>query len=197
MTDLSNKRVLILATNGFEEAELFKTRQTLIEAGAHVTLTSINKKPIRGVLWDTASGTSIPSDKAITPELIFSEVKVEDFDALMLPGGVVNPDTLRMFPEAIAIIRRFYDARKPVAAICHAPWLLIDAGVVDGRRVTGWPSIRTDLKNAGAQVLDEAVVVDGNLISSRMPADTPAFAAALIRALAVPESANPRSAAAQ
>lgn len=119
----------------------------------------------------------------ITPDLLIGDVDADDYDALVLPGGVANPDTLRMEPKVIDIIQSFFDADKTVAAICHAPWLLIEADVVDGRRATSWPSLRTDLANAGADVVDEEVVIDGNLITSRKPDDIPAFNAALIRAI--------------
>jgi protease I len=190
MTDISKARVLMIATDGYEEAELFSTRRALLDGGAEVTLASINKKPISGVRWDDAEQSSYASQQSITPDLSFDEVKVEEFDALVLPGGVTNPDTLRIFPDAIAIIRQFNDAAKLVAALCHAPWLLIEADIVDGRRATGWFSVRTDLTNAGAQVVDEEVVVDGNLITSRMPADVPAFTAAVIEALAAKTNAS-------
>ena len=190
MTDISKARVLMIATDGYEEAELFSTRRALLDGGAEVTLASINKKPISGVRWDDAEQSSYASQQSITPDLSFDEVKVEEFDALVLPGGVTNPDTLRIFPDAIAIIRQFNDAAKLVAALCHAPWLLIEADIVDGRRATAWFSVRTDLTNAGAQVVDEEVVVDGNLITSRMPADVPAFTAAVIEALAAKTNAS-------
>ena len=118
--------------------------------------------------------------KTIRPDLTLAEVDVGEYDALILPGGVINPDALRMNQEAIALIRRFADANKPIAAICHGPWLLVEADLVRGKRVTGWPSIRTDLRNAGGEVVDEAAVTDGNLITSRNPGDVPAFTAALI-----------------
>jgi protease I len=178
MADLSNARVLFLATDGFEESELFEPRQALIDAGAQVTLASISTDPIRG------EKDGEKSERTITPDLTLGQVDPDQYDALVLPGGVVNPDKLRMEQAAVEIVEDFMDEDKIVAAICHGPWLLIEADVVDGRRVTGWPSIRTDLENAGADVSDEAVVVDENLITSRNPGDIPAFNEAIIRALA-------------
>jgi protease I len=178
MADLSNARVLILATDGFEDAELFEPRQALLDAGAQVTLASIKTDPIQGVKHDT------DPTRTITPDLTLDQVDTEDFDALVLPGGVGNPDKMRMEDRAVAIVGEFMDDDKIVAAICHAPWLLVEADVVDGRRVTSWPSVRTDLENAGADVADEEVVIDGNLITSRKPDDIPAFNRALLAALA-------------
>ena len=177
MADLSRARVLILATDGFEDSELFEPRQALLDAGAQVTLASIKTDPIQGVKHD-----SDPT-RTITPDLTLDQVDTEDFDALLLPGGVGNPDKLRMEDRAVSIVGEFMDDEKIVAAICHAPWLLVEADVVDGRRVTSWPSVRTDLENAGADVADEEVVIDGNLITSRKPDDIPAFNRALIQAL--------------
>ncbi|WP_033919772.1 type 1 glutamine amidotransferase domain-containing protein [Sphingomonas sp. 37zxx] len=177
MADLNNIRVLMLATDGFEHSELFDPRQALLDAGVQVTLASIKTDPIRGVKAD-----SDPTE-TITPDMTLDEVDTEDFDALVLPGGVTNPDTMRLQERAIEIIEEFMDDDKIVAAICHAPWLLVEADVVDGRRVTSWPSVRTDLENAGANVVDEEVVIDGNLITSRNPGDIPAFNKALIAAL--------------
>jgi protease I len=177
MADLKSARVLILATDGFEHSELFDPRQALLDAGAEVTLASIKTDPIQGVKND-----SDPTE-TITPDLTLDQVEVDDYDALLLPGGVGNPDKMRMEDKAIDIVETFMDDGKIVAAICHAPWLLVEADVVDGRRVTSWPSVRTDLENAGGEVVDEEVVVDGNLITSRKPDDIPAFNRALIEAL--------------
>lgn len=176
-------RVLMLATHGFEEAELVQPRLALREAGIEVTLAATDRQPIRGVNYDANTGTSPASEQTFTPDTTFDDVDPAAFDALVLPGGVTNPDTLRLFPKAIAIIRAMADAGKPVAAICHGPWLLIEADVVRGRRTTGWYSIRVDLKNAGSEVIDAEVVVDGNLITSRMPSDIPAFNRAILDAL--------------
>lgn len=177
MPDLSKARVLFLATDGFEESELFEPRQALIDAGAQVTLASIKTDPIRG------ETRGEKSDRAITPDLTLGQVDTDNYDALVLPGGVANPDTMRMEDEAVEIVADFMEDDKVVAAICHGPWLLVEADVVDGRQVTSWPSIRTDLENAGADVEDAAVVVDGNLITSRKPDDIPQFNAAIMKAL--------------
>lgn len=178
MADLSQARVLILATDGFEESELFDPRQALLDAGAQVTLASIGTEPIQGVRNDKEQG------REITPDLTLGQVDSDDYDMLLLPGGVANPDKMRTEDEAVEIVADFMEDDKIVAAICHGPWLLVEADAVDGRRVTGWPSIRTDLENAGADVEDAAVVVDGNLITSRKPDDIPAFNQAIIGALA-------------
>ncbi|TPG39511.1 type 1 glutamine amidotransferase [Sphingomonas koreensis] len=177
MADLSNKTVLILATDGFEQSELFKPREALMDAGATVTLASIKTDPIQGVQNDTEKA------EKITPDLTLGEVSVGDYDMLVLPGGVANPDAMRLQGKAIDIIKGFVEAGKPVAAICHAPWLLVEADVVDGKTMTSWPSVRTDLRNAGATVVDEEVVVDGQFITSRKPDDIPAFNEAVIAAL--------------
>lgn len=177
MADISSKRILMLATDGFENSELFAPRQALIDAGATVTLASIGTDPIQGVKNDNE-----PADK-ITPDMTLDDVDTEDYDALVLPGGVGNPDKLRMEERAVEIVEEFMDDDKIVAAICHAPWLLVEADVIDGRRVTSWPSVRTDLENAGGEVEDEEVVIDGNLITSRNPDDIPAFNKAIIDAL--------------
>jgi protease I len=170
------QRVLIIATDGFEQSELIKPRDLLAEAGAQVTIASLKSGTIRG--WDQKDwGESVDVD------LVLDEVSAEDYDALLLPGGQMNPDILRTEHKVIDLVREFDAAGKPIAAICHAPWLLAEAKVIEGRSVTAWPSIRTDLVNAGAAVIDEEVVVDGNLITSRKPADIPAFTEALMAAL--------------
>jgi protease I len=176
MANLQNARVLMLATDGFEESELFEPRQALLDAGAEVTLASIKTDPITG-----ESGGE--KGKSITPDTTLDALDIDEFDALVLPGGVGNPDKLRMNVQAVEIVRSFMDSNRLVAAICHAPWLLAEADVVAGRRLTSWPSIRTDLANAGADVVDEEVVTDGNLITSRKPDDIPAFNRAVIAAL--------------
>lgn len=177
MTDLSRAKILIIATDGFEQSELFKPREALLDAGAEVTLASNKSEPIQGMQHHEKGET-------ITPDVALEDVRTEDYDALVIPGGVANPDALRMEKDALRIVRDFFDRDKPVAAICHGPWLLAEADVIDGRRLTSWPSIRTDLANAGAEVVDEEVVVDGNLITSRKPDDIPAFNAALLAAIA-------------
>ena len=177
MPDISGSKVLIIATDGFEESELFDPRQALLDAGAQVTLASIKLDPITG----EKNGEK---GKSITPDITLDDVTSADYDALLLPGGVANPDKLRMEDRAVELVEELCDDDKPVAAICHGPWLLAEADVIEGKRLTSWPSIRTDLANAGADVVDEEVVVDGNLITSRKPDDIPAFSNALIGALA-------------
>lgn len=168
--------VLIIATNGFEQSELFDPRQALLDAGAKVTLASLSLDPIQGTIQDEKADT-------IAPDALIADVSAADFDALVLPGGVANPDKLRTDEKAVQLVRDFMSSGKPVAAVCHGPWLLAEADVVDGREVTSWPSIRTDLRNAGATVTDKEVVVDGNLITSRKPDDIPAFNKAILAAL--------------
>jgi len=170
------QRVLIIATDGFEQSELMEPKRLLEEAGAEVTVASLRPGEIRG--WDKENwGESVAVD------LLVGNVSAEDYDALLLPGGQINPDVLRTQRAVIELICEFDAAGKPIAAICHAPWLLAEADLIEGRTVTSWPSIRTDLSNAGAAVVDEAVVVDGNLITSRKPDDIPAFTDALMAAL--------------
>ena len=178
------KRVLILATDGFEQSELIKPRDTLEQAGIETTIASPEDGEIRG--WDQKDWGD-PVEVDITVD----EAAPGDYDALLLPGGQINPDKLRMNERAVAIVREFDEAGKPIAAICHGPWMLVEAGIVEGKTVTGWPSIRTDLKNAGAHVVDQEVAEDGNLITSRNPDDIPAFSKALIARLGakVPEAA--------
>ena len=175
---LNGVRIAILATDGFEQSELTEPRRLLDEAGAHTDVIAPGgKKQIRG--WSKGDwGEAVPVDVAL------NSAKVENYDALLLPGGVMNPDKLRLEPEAIALIKAFGEADKLIAAICHGPWTLIDAGLVKNRQLTSWPSLRTDLENAGAHWQDGEVVCDGKLITSRKPQDIPAFAAAMIDALA-------------
>jgi protease I len=169
-------RVLIIATDGFEQSELTGPRDALNQAGIETVVASPEAGEIKG--WQhTDWGDTVKVDQTL------DAVKADDFDALVLPGGQMNPDVLRLNPEAIALIKSFAEAGKPVAAICHAPWLLAEADLVKGRTVTSWPSIRTDLRNAGANVVDQEVAVDGNLITSRKPDDIPAFSKALIKAV--------------
>lgn len=182
MAELSHARVLMIATDGFEESELMKPRQALLDAGATVTLASLKMDPITG-----ESGGE--KGESITPDMLVSDVDSAYYDALVLPGGVRNPDTLRMDATTIDLVEAFFEDGKTVAAICHAPWLLVEADIVDGKRATSWPSVRTDLENAGATVVDEEVVVDGNLITSRNPDDIPAFVDA-IKAALVKEAAD-------
>lgn len=176
MGRLSGRKVLIMATNRFEESELFGPRDILMAEGAAIQLASIDLGEIYATVIDEPG-------RRIVPDMVLGDVKVDDFDALVLPGGVGNPDRLRMEAKAVAIIQAFDKAAKPIAAICHGPWLLVEADIVRGRRVACWPSIATDLRNAGAMVVDEAAVTDGHIITSRKPEDVPAFSAAIVASL--------------
>ena len=173
MPSLPNARVLIVATDGFEEWELFGPRQILQKRGAEVVLASLKLDEIQGTVHDKPG-------KTIKPDMIIDDARADDFDALILPGGVANPDQLRMHGNVIALIRLFAEQEKPIGAICHGPWLLVEADLVRDRSVTSWPSIRTDLRNAGGNVVDEAAVTDGNIVTSRNPDDVEAFTNALI-----------------
>lgn len=170
---VSDARVLIVATDGFEEWELFGPRQILMDRGAKVLLASLSRNPIQATVHDDPG-------KTIRPDLTIEEARAEDFDALVLPGGVRNPDQLRLHGEVIALIRLFAEAGKPIGAICHGPWLLVEADLLKDRRATSWPSIRTDLRNAGAIVVDEPSVTDSNIVTSRNPDDVESFTEALI-----------------
>ncbi|MFL6752503.1 MAG: type 1 glutamine amidotransferase domain-containing protein [Sphingomicrobium sp.] len=173
MPQITEARILIVATDGFEEWELFGPREILQKRGADVIVASLKRDPIQATIHDRPG-------KSIRPDLTVDEADAEDFHALILPGGVRNPDTLRLHQKVVDLIRAFARAGKPVAAICHGPWLLVEADLLRGRTATSWPSIRTDLRNAGANVVDEVVVVDGNVITSRKPDDVEAFTNAVI-----------------
>ena len=169
-------KVMILATDGFEQSELFKPKANLEDAGIETHVVSLESGEIKA--WDEDDwGKTIAVDKTV------DSVSADDYDALLLPGGQINPDLLRVNDKAVSLVRSFNEAGKPIAAICHAPWLLIEAGIVEGKTATSYKSIRTDLKNAGANVVDQEVAKDGNLITSRNPDDIPAFSKALIEAL--------------
>ena len=170
---ISNARVLIIATDEFEEWELFGPRQILQQKGAEVMLASLKLDPIQATIHDDAG-------KTIRPDLTIDDANSEDFDALILPGGLRNPDQLRMHSNVIALIQQFGEKGKPIGAICHGPWLLVEADLLRGKTATSWPSIRTDLKNAGANVVDEAAVTSGKIVTSRKPDDVAAFTSALI-----------------
>jgi protease I len=172
-TDLSGKKIALLATNGFEDSELTQPLEAVREAGADVTIISEETGEFTG-----------KHDTRITADVAVADAHAKDFDGLLLPGGVANPDTMRMNDTAVGFVRAFFEQHKPVAAICHAPWLLIEAGVVSGRTVTSWPSLITDLKNAGATWVDEEVVVDQGLVTSRKPDDLDAFCAKAIEEFA-------------
>jgi protease I len=176
MPKISDSKILIMATDGFEENELFGPREILVDRGAEVKLASPKLDPIQATVHDDPG-------KTIRPDMTIADARATDFDALVLPGGVRNPDALRTNEAAIALIGDFDRAGKPIAAICHGPWLLVEADLVKDRTVTGWPSIRTDLRNAGGKVVDKAVATDGNIITSRKPDDVEAFTAALIEAV--------------
>ncbi|MNK18591.1 putative cysteine protease YraA [compost metagenome] len=178
MPTLTDINVAILAVDGFEQVELTGPRQSLQDEGARTVLISARTDPILGMHHDKP-GDRFPVDLTFLQAASEPEV----FDALLLPGGVVNADEIRMHPKAQDIVRAMFDAGKPVAVICHGAWLLISSGVVDGRKLTSWPSLQDDLRNAGAEWVDEEVVIDGALISSRKPDDIPAFSRAFIKAL--------------
>lgn len=187
MADISNSTILIVATDGFEESELFGPLQILGDKGAEVQLASPDLKPIQATVHDDPG-------KTIRPDLTIEDARADDYDALILPGGVRNPDQLRTNKAAIRLIKAFADAGKPVAAICHGPWLLVEADLLRGKTATSWASIRTDLKNAGANVVDEPAVTDGNIVTSRKPDDVPAFTEAVIRLIEkAPERARATS----
>lgn len=173
--ELSGKRVAILATDGFEQSELIEPREALRQAGAAAEIVAPKMDRIQGMKHHE-KGDQVQVDRTI------EQVKPEEYDGLVLPGGVANPDALRTDPRVIAFIRGFVDAGKPIAAICHGPWTLIEADAVRGRTMTSWPSLKTDLKNAGAQWVDREVVVDGRLVTSRKPDDLPAFCREMIAA---------------
>jgi len=174
---LAGKTVAVLATDGFEQVELLEPGEALKAAGATVEVVSLKAGTIQGF-------NHLTPDRKIPVDRVLSETDGGAYDALLLPGGVANPDQLRADDQALAFVRSFFDAGKPVAAICHAPWLLIDAGVAEGRTLTSYKSIRTDLRNAGANVVDEAVVVDDGLVTSRCPDDIPAFNGKMIEIFA-------------
>lgn len=176
MPAINGAKVLIMATNRFEESELFGPRDILLAKGAEVTLASLDTDEIMGTIHDEPGRT-------IAPDLTIDGASADDYDALLLPGGVGNPDRLRTDPAAIALIKAFDAAGKPIAAICHGPWLLVEADILRGRTVTSWPSIRTDLRNAGGEVVDRDAVTDGHIVTSRKPDDVPAFTDALIAAI--------------
>jgi protease I len=168
MDDLKGFKVAILVENGFEQVELTRPQKALDLAGADTSIVSPRVDRVRS--WNFREwGEDFPVDVPL------ALAKAQDFHALLLPGGVMNPDTLRMQPKAVEFVKAFFDAGKPVAVICHGPWTVIEAGAARGRRIASWPSLKTDLRNAGAEWVDEEVVVDGNLVSSRKPDDIPAF----------------------
>lgn len=171
---LQGKRIAILAADGVERVELASPREAVQGAGGDTELLSLKTGEIQARNNDLESAGTFTVDRTV------ADASVDDYDALLLPGGTVNPDKLRMDQSAVSFVRDFVASGKPVAAICHGPWTLVEAGVAKGRTLTSFPSLRTDLRNAGATVLDEEVVIDGNVISSRSPDDLPAFCTAIV-----------------
>jgi protease I len=177
MEHLNGKKVAILVANGFEQVELTEPKKALDEAGAETRIVSPAKGKVKG--WQhTEWGDELPVDVPL------AQARADEFDALLLPGGVMNPDHLRRNPEAQRFVKAFFEAGKPVAAICHGPWTLIDAGVARGRKMTSYETIQMDLKNAGVDWVDQEVVVDRNLVTSRKPDDIPAFNRAMVELFA-------------
>jgi protease I len=174
MPKLTGIRVAVLATNGFEESELTEPVKALRDAGAHVTIVSLPRSHIQAVRHDLDKTVSIKVDRTI------GDVTAEEFDAVHLPGGTVNADTMRMVPEVQSFLRAMQEAGKPIAAICHAPWELISAGLVLGRTLTSYHTVQDDIRNAGGHWVDREVVIDGNWVTSRQPADLPAFKRAML-----------------
>jgi protease I len=182
--ELRNKRVAALVDNGFEQSELAEPKTALEAAGAKVDIVSPQDTKVKGwqhITW----GDEFSVDRKL------DEAKADEYDALLLPGGVMNPDKLRANAKAVQFVKRFVEAGKPIAAICHGPWTLIEAGAVQGRRMTSWPSLATDLRNAGANWVDQECVVDNGLVTSRKPDDIPAFNKKMIEEFA--EGTHPRA----
>ncbi|SDY94721.1 protease I [Micromonospora pattaloongensis] len=183
-TPLQGKRVAFLAADGVEEVEYTEPRAAAERAGAQVELISIQQGSIQSVNKDINKSKAYPVDRTV------SDANPADYDGLVLPGGVVNPDKLRQFPDAMRFVKAFFDQSKPVAAICHGPWSLVETGVVKGRTVTSFPSLRTDITNAGGRWVDEEVHVDSGLVTSRKPTDLPAFCNQMVAAMAKGEQAK-------
>jgi protease I len=177
MGTLDGKRIAFLATDGVEQVELTEPLKAVRDAGAEVELISLQKGEFQG-FNHLDKGDTFTADKAV------ADADAGDYDGLVAPGGVANPDFLRVDADAMAFVRAFFDAKKPVGAICHAPWILVEAGVVRGRTVTSWPSVQKDLRNAGANWVDKEVVVDQGLVTSRNPDDLPAFCAKIVEEFA-------------
>lgn len=175
--DLKGKRVAILATDGVEQVELIEPRKALDDAGAEVEIVSLEAGEFQG-FDHLDKGETFTADKSV------ADVSADDYDALVLPGGVANPDFLRADADAVAFVRSFAQAKKPIGAICHGPWTLVEAGVVRGRTLTSYPSLKTDIRNAGGEWVDEEVHVDHGLVTSRRPDDLPAFNAKLVEEFA-------------
>jgi protease I len=177
-TTLEGRRIAILAADGVERVELEQPRQALEGAGGDITLLSIKEGEIQARDHDLEGAGTFAVDQLV------GSASVDDYDALLLPGGTVNPDKLRMESTAVQFVRDFVQSGKPVASICHGPWNFVEADVARGRRLTSWPSVRTDLRNAGAEVVDEEVVTDGNITTSRSPDDLPAFCERIVEEFA-------------
>ena len=176
--ELDGRTIAILAADGVEQVELEKPKSAVEQAGATVELVSIKDGRIQAMHGDIDKGDTFAVDRVV------SDARVESYDGLILPGGTINPDRLRMDESAVEFVRGFVDSGRPVGAICHGPWTLVQADVVRGRRLTSYPSLRGDIRNAGGEVLDEQVVVDGNLVTSRNPDDLPAFCDTIVREFA-------------
>ena len=187
-TTLQGKTIAILATDGFEQVELTDPKRAVEEAGATTRLLSLKTGQIQGMHHDK-KGDTFPVDGLV------ADARIEDFDGLILPGGVANPDALRIDKDAVAFVRDFTNSGKPIGVICHGPWTMVEADVVRGRKMTAWPSVRTDLRNAGAEVVDEEVVTDRGIVSSRKPDDLPAFCRKIVEEFAEGNHAQRRSAA--
>jgi protease I len=173
--ELGDRTIAILAADGVEQVELEQPRDAVQEAGARTVLLSLDDGEIQAMNHDIEPADRFRVDRKV------ASASIDDYDALILPGGTCNPDKLRMDAAAVAFVRDFVNAGKPVGVICHGPWTLVEADVVRGRRITSWPSVRTDLRNAGAEVVDEEVVVDANITSSRWPDDLPVFCRTIVR----------------
>lgn len=176
--ELSGRRVAVLATHGVEEAELTDPRKAVTDAGATAEIVSVSSDPIQSMNGDINKSATYPVDT------VAAKASASDYDALIMPGGTVNADSLRVDPDVRAFVKGFFDAGKPVGVICHGPWTLVEADLVRGRTLTSYPSLRTDIRNAGGTVVDEEVVRDGGLISSRDPNDLPAFCSAIVEEFA-------------
>jgi protease I len=177
--ELKGKKIAFLATNGFEESELMEPWKAVEGAGAKIELVSLEEGEITALNeQEFKPGKSIKVDRTV------EEAHADDYDGLVLPGGVANPDKLRMDENAVRFVRDFFEQGKPVGAICHAPWMLVEAGVVRGRKLTSWPSLTTDIRNAGGERVDQEVVVDAGMVTSRKPDDLPAFCSKIVEEFA-------------